>query len=417
MSTPDGPSNPPLTRRQLRELRDTASNPVITPEEARDAAAASAESDAAAAVEAPEATIDEGHDVDVAHELGGERLSHSQDDSVSQAPEVLLDADIDLDSTPVTRRQARHLAKLRTASIGVIPAGDAAAARDDAAEGDAVDPDPVEAAVVEPEPETAEGEILTESEAADTPDESAESEPEYVQIDENDDVVTPAGATDEISDEPHHDEDAASADAAGTDDESESDDADHEPDLTDAPGGLDRELEEPEAERDVENAPVVSSELGAQLLTAEPGQIELPPSFDQLLTRGGGSSSAPNALILSQTPDTGSLSVPIMGTGELLITGSYALPDNYGSTGTVPGAQDGKDLDAALIDGELPAASSPTPIAASAAISTIKSADEIIRPPAPERGSRLMMTLAITAGALGLALATVLILAVVNGVF
>jgi len=124
----------------------------------------------------------------------------------------------------------------------------------------------------------------------------------------------------------------------------------------------------------------------------------------------------PNALILSQTPETGSLSVPILGTGELIITGSYALPESFGSTGTSPGS-DGKDADAALMDGELPPASSPTPIAASAAISTIKSADEIIRPPAPEKGSRLIMTLAICAGALGLALATVLIFTVVNGVF
>ena len=34
MSTPDQPDTPQLTRRQLRELRNTASNPIITPEEA-----------------------------------------------------------------------------------------------------------------------------------------------------------------------------------------------------------------------------------------------------------------------------------------------------------------------------------------------------------------------------------------------
>ena len=41
----------------------------------------------------------------------------------------------------------------------------------------------------------------------------------------------------------------------------------------------------------------------------------------------------------------------------------------------------------------------------------------MIRPPAPEKGSRLMLTLAITAGALALALVGVLILAFVTGVF
>ena len=69
------------------------------------------------------------------------------------------------------------------------------------------------------------------------------------------------------------------------------------------------------------------------------------------------------------------------------------------------------------MDGELPAHSSPTPIAASAAVSTVKTSGEVIRPPAPEKGSRLMMTLAITAGALALALVGVLILAFATGVF
>ena len=104
-------------------------------------------------------------------------------------------------------------------------------------------------------------------------------------------------------------------------------------------------------------------------------------------------------------------------TGEVLITGSMSLPDGLGSTGHATGTADGKETDAVLIDREIPAHSSPTPIAASAAISTVKGAQEIIRPPAPEKGSRLMLTLAITAGALALALVGVLILAFVTGVF
>jgi hypothetical protein len=148
--------------------------------------------------------------------------------------------------------------------------------------------------------------------------------------------------------------------------------------------------------------------------------VEVPASFDQLLTRGSsatGALSMPNALILSQTPDSGPFVSPVTATGEVLITGTFSLPDKYGSTGTVPGTADGSDADAVLIDGELPAASSPTPIAASAAISTIKSAEEIIRPPAPEKGSRLMVVLAITAGVLAAALVGVLIVAITTGVF
>jgi len=64
-----------------------------------------------------------------------------------------------------------------------------------------------------------------------------------------------------------------------------------------------------------------------------------------------------------------------------------------------------------LIDGELPPASSPTPIAASSAISTIKPAGEVIRPPAPEKGNKLMLTLIIVAGGLALAVGVVVVIA------
>ena len=103
-------------------------------------------------------------------------------------------------------------------------------------------------------------------------------------------------------------------------------------------------------------------------------------------------------------------------TGEILITGTLSLPQGLGSTGHDPRLSDGKDIDALLVDGgELPASSSPTPVAASSAISTIKSAAEIITPPVPEKGSRLMFTLAITAGVLALALVGVLILGFITG--
>ncbi|GAB2691184.1 hypothetical protein BKA24_002181 [Microbacterium marinum] len=348
MSTPDQPS-PPLTRRQLRELRNTASTPIITQEEADEAAAAAAtaetQTDDVAVEEAPESTS-----------------SVAVDTESEPAVDEVVASDADGDARPISRKQARAQAKLRTAAIELVPHDESDRDQDDVA---AVEAEPV----VEPEAEV-----------------DDESQPEPVA-----DVEPEAEAADDAADDDAADEDPAVAEEPKTDDEAES----------------------------TEKAPVVAPGLGAQLLSGEPGDVELPASFDHLLARGGGggSSSAPNALILSQTPETGSLSVPIIGTGELLITGSYSLPQNYGSTGAVPGSQDGKDLDAALIDGELPPASSPTPIAASSAISTIKSADEIIRPPAPEKGSRLMMTLAITAGALALALATVLILAVVNGVF
>lgn len=141
-------------------------------------------------------------------------------------------------------------------------------------------------------------------------------------------------------------------------------------------------------------------------------------SFDTLLGDSAGSHhTAPSALIFQQTPAGPSLSGPVASTGEILVTGSYELPAGLGSRGHAEGVADGKEVDAVLVDGELPAVSSPTPIAASAAIGTIKPAGEVIRPPEPEKGSKLMLALTITAGALALALVGALIVAIATGAF
>ncbi|OAH51702.1 hypothetical protein [Microbacterium oleivorans] len=408
MSTPDQPSTPPLTRRQLRELRNTASTPIITPEQAQ----ANAEMSDAAAEEAAEAAA--AHEAEVAPE---------------RTPIALDDlADLDPDARPVTRRQARLLEKLRTGTVEVIPTdtGEVPTSKteadaepdvaDAAPQADAEDEAPEDAAdVVDAEDiEHLEEPAAADEPAVDEPADEAEAEPLHEAVDEDAhdvDDEEPAAHGDESTEHENLAEDERAQDdaPAEADADEPADDAAAEP----------AERKETEAhDEEQEPARVVAPDLGAQLLEDGAAHVELPPSFDHLLTRGGnGSASAPNALILSQTPDTGSLSVPILGTGELIITGSYQLPNTFGSTGAAPGVSDGKDADAALMDGELPPASSPTPIAASAAISTIKSADDIIRPPAPEKGSRLMMTLAICAGALGLAIATVLVLILVNGSF
>ncbi len=403
MSTPDQPSTPPLTRRQLRELRNTASTPIITPEQAQ----ADAEMSDAAAEEAAEAAA--AHEAEVAPE---------------RTPIALDDlSDLDPDARPVTRRQARLLEKLRTGTVEVIPTdtGDVPTSETEADAGDEAPedaPDVVDAEDIEHLEEPA----AADEPAVDEPADEIEAEPLLGAVDEDAHGVDDEDAHDVEDEEPaaHGDDSAEHENLA--EEERAQDDAPAEADAdepADDAAAEPAERQETEAhDEEQEPARVVAPDLGAQLLEDGAAHVELPPSFDHLLTRGGsGSASAPNALILSQTPDTGSLSVPILGTGELIITGSYQLPDTFGSTGGAPGVSDGKDADAALMDGELPPASSPTPIAASAAISTIKSADDIIRPPAPEKGSRLMMTLAICAGALGLAIATVLVLILVNGSF
>lgn len=309
MSTPEQPT-PPLTRKTLRDLRNTAATPIITPDEppAEPPVVAAPLPRPAAPAEVP--------------------------------PAPASDESVDLGAHPLTRRQARQQERIRTASVPVITA-----------------------------------DVLAAHAAAQAEDEVSPFAP-------------PAAAT-PPTEQPDSADDAAD------------------------------EHDEIEAELEEEERPVVNSALGADILAGDGAAVDLPASFDHILGRSGsnGTLAASNALILSQTPSSGPLVGPVTATGEVLITGTFALPEGLGSNGHAPGMTDGKDVDAALIDGELPPASSPTPIAASAAVSTAKVSGEIIQPPAPEKGGRLMMALAITAGALALTLVGVLILAVTTGVF
>lgn len=381
MSTPDQPDTPQLTRRQLRELRNTASTPIITPEEA----AANAASVAAPLPRAAEP-------------LPAERPAAAED--------------VDLGAPALTRRAARQQERLRTASVPVI---------DGAQEG-------------EDQP-SQDGEPGEDQDVALSADETP-SEPDAGD-DGRDDASDDGGGEDAAGG--HADDDTA-ADHDTADDsapevtpeeiaetaddlaEAQSEAPDIEVSDDEAPPAASAAPDRTGEDEEDDPAPraVVAPSFGSGLLAGEGVELELPASFDQLLTRGNsstGSLGASNALILSQTPDTGAFVSPIASTGEVLVTGTYNLPESFGSTGTSRGSSDGKEIDAILMDGELPATSSPTPIAASAAISTIKSAEDIIRPPAPEKGSRLMIALGITAGALALALMGVLIVALFTGAF
>lgn len=337
MSTPEQPSTPPLTRKQLREIRTTGAVQIISP----DAPAPTEDAPDASTVEPAPAAEPEAR---VAPLARAAEPAH-----VADAP--IADANVDLDASPLTRRQARQQERIRTASVPVITA-DVLAAHAPADDQPAIDDEePVEAVVI------------VESDA-------------------------PTGSAEDAADE------------AGEPDASES------PDEAAAPND------------DPADTPVVNPDLGADLLAGEPVSAELPPSFDHLLARSStGSVSTSNALIMSQTPAAAAIVAPISATGEVLITGTLNLPEGLGSTGHLPGTADGHEADAVLVDGELPAHSSPTPIAASAAISTVKSAGEIIQPPTPEKGGKLMLTLAITAGVLAVALIGVLIVAIFTGAF
>ncbi|GEB94711.1 hypothetical protein [Microbacterium lacticum] len=409
MSTPEKPESPQLTRRQLRELRNTASNTIITPEEAEAAAAAAA---TAAPVAAP--------------------LPRAAE-PVVVAEEPPAAEDVDLESRALTRRAARQQERLRTVSVPVIDgetdetAGEASVDEASAVEDEQATVD-ASAEATGDDAAAVEDEVAVDDE---TPaDEPADDEvvAEVVELEVVD--VEPVAAdveADESTDDAAADVDAPVPDV-DSDDATEAAEAlaDAQTESPDVETLLAGDTDEAEAETeeaedgDEERRAVVAPTFGSGLLAGDGVEIELPASFDQLLTRGSaatGSLAASNALILSQTPDTGSFSAPVAATGEVLITGTFNLPESFGSTGTSHGSSDGKEIDAVLVDGELPASSSPTPIAASSAISTIKSADDIIKPPAPEKGGRLMLALVITAGALALALTGALIVALVTGVF
>ncbi|MFJ2534013.1 hypothetical protein [Microbacterium maritypicum] len=398
MSTSDQQEQGPLTRKQLREIRLTGSTPVISSEEA-----------AAAAEAAPPVPP----------------LPRAVE-PVEVAPAPTSNADEANGDAPLTRRQARELEKVRTASVPVIADDDAAEDSDDTESEQpadhAPDDNPVESTAAIADDADAPAEIVSG-----VPDFTRNEEPGDDDDIDDEVAIAPVSASvaadsvgevplevaDEQAEESAHDEDVASALGLATEDADGSDE-----DADDVLADVD---DDDDDDDDAEVRPTVNPAFGEGLLADAPDpHAPFRPSFDELLTVGdstGSQHSAPNALIFTPSPGEGSLSGPVASTGEILVTGSYELPQGMGSQGHALGTTDGKDVDAVLIDGELPPASSPTPIAASSAVSTIKPAGEVIRPPAPEKGNRLMITLAIVAGGLALAVGVVVIIAITTNVF
>ncbi|HTN56609.1 MAG TPA: hypothetical protein VLZ82_10525 [Microbacterium sp.] len=368
MSTSDQNGHGQLTRKQLREIRLTGSTPVITGEETAAAQPSPVLPRAAEPVE------------------------------IAPVPEI----DVRESDAPLTRRQMRALEHLQAADDeqpADFPAGSAPEA-----EHPAIDEHPAPAAehpadedahpaIVEPEAQEQSAEPVSRPAEPQSAAELVSAVPVFDAAPDRDSVAA-------IFDEPSGE---ALRDHAVTSETPETAASDAE-DTSD-------EVEVITAER-----PMVGAAFGLGIKPEKPAGA----LFDDLLEGGsssGSQHSASTALIFTPSSGAGSLSGPIASTGELLITGTYALPDGIGSHGHAHGTTDGRDADAVLLDGELAPASSPTPIAASSAVSTSKSAGEVIRPPAPDKGNKLMLTLAIVAGGLALALAATLIIASTTGVF
>lgn len=381
MSTSDQQGHGPLTRKQLREIRLTGSTPVISVEEAA-AAAAVAAPPVPPKPEAPESTTVE--------PTPPARSGASDTEGETSHGTVGL-----------TRRQVRERER---AATGSVPVDESDAPEGSTPENAAEETQPVEPAS-EPKSETP-ASSASDDDDDDDDNTAVEGLPAPVS------ASTSVEATDDDAQTAFEARDTSAAVAElgiDADPVDASDDV-----LADVAESDDVDIAEGER-------PTVNSAFGQELLT-DGAETRKPfsPSFDELLTVGDSTGSqhlAPNTLIFNPSPGDGSLSGPVASTGEILVTGSYELPKGLGSQGHAHGTTDGKDVDAVLIDGELPPASSPTPIAASAAVSTIKPAGEVIRPPAPEKGNKLMLILAIVAGGLALALGVSLIVAFNSNVF
>lgn len=359
MSTSDQNEGAPLTRKQLRELRLTGSTPT-----------------------APEKPVPPADPVEQRAAEPGPVPP------VSVPPAPTPDSPVDLGETPLTRRQAREQERIRTASVPVItPPGREAHGETQVPAGAAA---------------------ASGGHAAPTPDDGREPE-----------VVTAVPSFAPVAEAPGAEEQTVAEGAAEV-----VEPAKDEPDAASAVEGVVEDADavaevfaDADAEPVEEERPQLNPAFGSSVATTVSTTPELTPSFDDLVVGDstGSQHSAPSALIFTQGPTEASLSGPVASTGEILVTGSYELPRGIGSQGHAAGT-DGKELDVVLVDGELPATSSPTPIAASSAVSTLKPAGEVIRPPAPEKSNRLMLTLAIVAGGLAIVLAAALILAFATNV-
>lgn len=400
MSTSDQQGQGPLTRKQLREIRLTGSTPVISSEEA-----------AAAAEAAPPVPP---------LPRAAEPLR------IEPAPLPAPIAEEGNGDAPLTRRQVREQEKARTGSVSVITADEEAveqveeSAASPAEQADEAPKQEEAPAAAAEEGPAVSGEIVSgipdfprTVDAGDDDDEDVDDEVAVA-------PVRASVAADTVGDVPL-DAVEASVDAPAEASVDEEDDVEAvlglpaEADDAAVDGDVLADVHDDVEDDDAAVRPTVNSSFGEGLLADAPdAHAPFRPSFDELIGVGdstGSQHSAPNALIFTPSPGEGSLSGPVASTGEILVTGSYELPQGMGSQGHALGTTDGKDVDAVLIDGELPPASSPTPIAASSAVSTIKPAGEVIRPPAPEKGNRLMVTLAIIAGGLALAIGVVLVIA------
>jgi len=420
MSTPEQP----LTRRQLKEMRRTGALPVVDPAPTTPADESATAGDAggalaglpkaapvtpppAAPVEAPEradaspaAPEPSPQDAPAAAEPAPSEPAASAPSAPAAAP-----------ARPLTRRQARQL-RTNEIRVGEPAAEPAAADPAPSAPEPAQKPEPQ---APQPAGEAKPGDAEAPAAAAtETPAPDATEPPQPRQAAEEA-IRLPAGFTDAMS--------GPQPAAPRTEQAGEND----RPKVGASFGAavfqqaeerqrLERERAAREAQQRREAAATATVRQQPAPQPADENEL-FAEAFQRSLDAGGSTTATGTSLVLHDMPGTASLSAPITATGELMITSSHVLPAGLASRGAAAGTTDGKDIDATLMDGEIPLHSSPTPIAASSAVSTSKAPGDVIRPPQREKNHGLMLTLGIVVGVLGVGLAGILIYAFATGVF
>ncbi|MFU8946946.1 hypothetical protein ACLRGF_09450 [Mycetocola zhadangensis] len=395
------PDEQPLSRRQLREQQRTTD---ATPEPR------SRRSSTTSAVP--------GGDIP---EVNGAASEEARVEPALTTDQVAQLEEAAASGKPLTRRQARDLERVRTASVTIVPPlvepADSAASTSDASDDTPSVDEPANPTPADVKPGK---KPRTKKNGGVTPPASS-SEPVPAPVSSRLPAFVPASAA-------YADVEVEESIVPAEDDEKTSSPkrtsfglpvVEREPGLSAfTPDAVDAEDEDEE--------PRLSSSFGEAVLDPsapkrEQLHTELEQPFDQIIARGleeAGNGVGTSSLILPSMPSGDPFTGPLSAQGGVVVTGSIDIPSGNGSTGNHPNSFDKSDIDA-MFDEEDEArpATAGTPVSASRAVSTHTATRDVITPPAPARSNRLLLILAITAGVLAVAVLSVIIVGIAAGAF
>ena len=125
-----------------------------------------------------------------------------------------------------------------------------------------------------------------------------------------------------------------------------------------------------------------------------------------------------SALVLPSMPTGENIMGPLSGTGEILITGSINLPSSMGSTGVHPARYDHSDVDALLeADDREDADPESAPVRAIRAVSTNTASGDVINSMKPRKASRLPLILIVSAAVMAVGVVVLLVAGLIFKIF